>query len=364
MLPILKCGQMEHARTARTGLTLAKLVLSVTLTGTTLSDNHRAGLSVEVWHSHWQSHVSTGVVALFRSPHASAGLHPVVVQPTRECRFATSLSCSPHASAGLHQRCLASRTLQPRHLAAYTQVQVCNLVGMQPTRECGFASMLSCSPHTCAGLQPCCHAAHTHARVCICIVLQPTRECRFATSLSCSPHASAGLHQRCLASRTLQPHHLAAYTQVQVCNLVVMQPTRECGFASTLPCISYIATTPSCSPHVSAGLQPRCHAAHMQVRVCIHVALQLVHCNHTILQLTRKCRFATSLSCSPHASAGLHPRCFAAHTHVQVRSHVVMQPTRTRGFAFASSCSLHASAGLQPRCHAAHTRVRVCIHVV
>ena len=163
----------------------------------------------------------------------------VVLQLTRKCRLATSLPCSPHASAGLHPRCV-----------------------MQPTRECGFASTLSCSPHTCAGLQPCCHAAHTHARVCICIVLQPTRECRFATSLSCSPHASAGLHQRCLASRTLQPHHLAAYTQVQVCNLVVMQPTRKCGFASTLPCSSYIATTPYCSPHASAGLQPRCHAAH------------------------------------------------------------------------------------------------------
>ena len=106
MLPILKCGQMEHARTARTGLTLAKLVLSVTLTGTTLSDNHRAGLSVEVWHSHWQSHVSTGVVALFGSPHASAGFH---------------LRC----------------------LAAYTQVQACNLVVMQPTHKCGFATTLS-----------------------------------------------------------------------------------------------------------------------------------------------------------------------------------------------------------------------------
>ena len=282
MLPILKCGQMEHARTARTGLTLAKLVLSVTLTGTTLSDNHRAGLSVEVWHSHWQSHVSTGVVALFGSPHASAGFH---------------LRC----------------------LAAYTQVQACNLVVMQPTRECGFASTL-------------CHAAHTRVRVRIHVVLQPTPMCRFAAMLSCSPHACAGLHL----------HRLAAHTRVQVCNLVVMQPTRECGFASTLPCISYIATTPSCSLHASAGLQPCCHAVHTQVRVCIHVALQLVHCNHTILQLTRKCRFATSLSCSPHTSAGLHPSCLASHMQVRVSKLVVMRSTSKCGLALTLSCSPHA----------------------
>ena len=74
-------------------------------------------------------------------------------------------------------------------------------------------------------------------------ILQPTRKCRFATLLSCSPHASAGLHPRCPAARTLQPHHIAAHTQMQVRNLVIMLPTHKCGFASVLPCI----------PHASAG---------------------------------------------------------------------------------------------------------------
>ena len=168
-------------------------------------------------------------------------------------------------------------------------------------------------------------AAHTRARVCICVVLQLTRKCRLATSLSCSPHASAGLHPRC-----------------------VMQPTRECGFASTLPCISYIATTPSCSLHASAGLQPCCHAAHTQVRVCIHVALQLVRCNHTILQPTRKCRFAILLSCCPHTSAVLHPSCLASHTQVRVSKLVVMRSTSKCGLALTLSCSPHACAGVQP----------------
>ena len=212
-------------------------------------------------------------------------------------------------------------------------------VVLQPTRKRRFA--------------PRCRAAHTRVRVCIHVVLQPTHMCRFAAMLSCSPHACAGLHLR----------RLAAYTRVQVCNLVVMQPTRECGFASTLPCISYIATTPSCSLHASAGLQPCCHAAHTQVRVCIHVALQLVRCNHTILQPTRKCRFAILLSCCPHTSAGLHPFCLASHTQVRVSKLVVTRSTSKCGLALTLSCSPHACAGVQPSCHAAHTQVRVCIHV-
>ena len=131
----------------------------------------------------------------------------------------------------------------------------------------------------------------------------------------------------------------------------VMQPTRKCGFASAS----------SCSLHASAGLQPRCHAAHTQVRVCIHVALQLVHCNHTILQPTRKCRFAILLSCCPHtsagtfasvlpciphASAGLQACRHAVHKQVRACTHVVLQPTRM--------CRCATS------CHAAHTQVRVC----
>ena len=216
MLSILECGQMEHARTARTGLTLAKLVLSVTLTGTTLSDNHRAGLSVEVWHSHWQSHVSTGVVALFGSPHASAGLH---------------LRC----------------------LAAYTQVQACNLVVMQPTRKCGFASTLPCSsyiattpycsPHASAGLQSCYHAVHTQVRVCIRFALHPARKCRFASLSSCGPQASAGLHSRCPA----------AHTHVQVCNQLSRSPHASAGVHLRRPlqltCRCGGATRRSCSPH-------------------------------------------------------------------------------------------------------------------
>ena len=183
MLPILKCGQMEHARTARTGLTLAKLVLSVTLTGTTLSDNHRAGLSVEVWHSHWQSHVSTGVVALFGSPHASAGFH---------------LRC----------------------LAAYTQVQACNLVVMQPTRECGFASTL-------------CHAAHMRVRVCIHVVLQPTHMCRFAPTLS----TYLAAHKQARCDYVVNPAHSPGFGHTQAQSCIFALCTYGCSpGALDLPC--------------------------------------------------------------------------------------------------------------------------------
>ena len=58
------------------------------------------------------------------------------------------------------------------------------------------------------------------------------------------------------------------------------------------------------------------------------------------------CRCATQLSRSPHASAGLHPRCLVART---LQSH--------------HPCSPRASVGSQPRCHAARTQVQVCIHV-
>ena len=172
---------------------------------------------------------------------------------------------------------------------------------------------------------------------------------------------------------------LAARTQVQVCNPVVMQPARKCGFASRFLAVytqCRLAASLPCSPHTrgfaiascrslhaSAGLQPCCHAAHTQVRVCIHVALQLIHCNHTILQPTRKCRFAILLSCCPHTSAGLHPFCLASRTQVQVRKLVVMRPTSKCGLALTLSCSPHACAGVQPSCHAAHTQARVCINV-
>ena len=188
-------------------------------------------------------------------------------------------------------------------------------------------------------MQPCCHAVYTQVHVCI--------------HVSCSPHA------------------------VQVSNLVAMQPTRMRGFASTL----------SCSLHVSAGLQPPCHAAHTQVRVCTHVALQpTCRCGvatrrscsphavqvctasvmyenssyhaqtpldkHTksVMQPTRKCGFASASSRSLHASAGLHLHRLASCTRVQVCKPVVMQPTRKCRLAFASSCKLHASACQQLIC--------------
>ena len=194
---------------------------------------------------------------------------------------------------------------------------------MQPTRKCGFASTLPCSsyiattpycsPHASAGLQSCYHAVHTQVRVCIRFALHPARKCRLASLSSCGPQASAGLHSRCPA----------AHTHVQVCNQL------------------------SRSPHASAGVHLR-----------------------RPLQLTCRCGGATRRSCSPHAvqvciaAVMYESSSYHAQTPLDKHTKSVMQPTRKCGFASASSCSLHASAGLQPRCHAAHTRVRVCINVV
>ena len=157
-------------------------------------------------------------------------------------------------------------------------------------------------------------AARTQVQVCNPVVMQPARkcgfasrflavytQCRLAASLLCSPHACAGLHLRCPA----------AHTQAQVCNLVIMLSTRKCGFASVLPCI----------PHASAGSQACRHAAHKQVRACTHV----------VLQPTRMCRCATS--------------CHAAHTQVRVCTCV-------------APCSSHVGAGGQPDGLAAHMQCR------
>ena len=174
-------------------------------------------------------------------------------------------------------------------------------------------------------MQPCCHAVHTQVHVCI--------------QVSCSPHA------------------------VQVSNLVAMQPTRMRGFASTL----------SCSLHASAGLQPPCHAAHTQVRVCTHVALQPT-CRRGVqpnrLAAHMQCRFAPLLSCMrshvtmpKHLQTNTQPRCHAARTQVQVCIHIVMQPTHTRGFAQPSRVQptrVRGFAFVHPRCRAAHTHARVC----
>ena len=151
-------------------------------------------------------------------------------------------------------------------------------------------------------------------------------QCRLAISLLCSPHACAGLRPPCLA----------AYTRVQVCNPLVMQPTRKCGFALSrrLAALS------------RRGVQPNRLAAHMQ------------------------CRFAPLLSCMrshvtmpKHLQTNTQPRCHAARTQVQVCVHIVMQPTHTRGFAQPSRVQptrVRGFAFVHPRCRAAHTHARVC----
>ena len=177
MLSILECGQMEHARTARPGLTLDKIVLSVTLLAPlclTLTVQ-AAALGLAQSLAITREHRCCCTISQPTRKRRFAK----ILQPTRECRFATLLLCSLHASAGLHLRCLV----------AHTQVQACNLVVMQPARRCRFASRFL--------------AAYT--------------QCRLAASLPCSPHACAGLPLL----------HLAAYTRAQVRNPVVMQPTRQ-----------------------------------------------------------------------------------------------------------------------------------------
>ena len=186
---------------------------------------------------------------------------------------------------------------------------------MQSTRKCMFASMfnaahtqcrlaisLLCSPHACAGLRPPCLAAYTRVQVCNPLVMQPTRKCGFALTSPCRPHAGAGYNQT-----VLQPTCNAG---LHLCYL----HEKSCCHAQTPP--DKHTTSLSRSPHAGAGLRPHCHAAHTHARVCTAKSCAA----HT---RARVCICASTLSCSPHTRAGLH-------------SHVV--------------CNPHACAGLHPRC--------------
>ena len=148
-------------------------------------------------------------------PNTSRQTHNLVVtQPARRCRFASTLSCSPHTRAGLH-------------------------------------SQVVCSPHACAGLHSCTHVVvqptHTRGFAQPCRV-QSARMRGFALASSCSLYSSAGLQSSCHAAHT-----------------------RKRGFASTLPCSSHTAVTPSLQPTRKCrfAASARCHAACTQVQVCI-----------------------------------------------------------------------------------------------
>ena len=152
MLSILECGQMEHARTARTGLTLDKIVLSVTLLAPlclTLTVQ-AAALGLAQSQAITREHRCCCTISQPTRKRRFAK----ILQPTRECRFATLLLCSLHASAGLHLGFLQPHT-----------VRVSSLVAMQPTRMRGFAIASSCSLHASAGLQYRCYAVCTRVRV-------------------------------------------------------------------------------------------------------------------------------------------------------------------------------------------------------
>ena len=100
MVSILECGQMEHARTARPGLTLDKIVLSVTLLAPlclTLT-MQAAALGLAQSLAITREHRCCCTV----SQPTRKRRYAKFLQPTRKCRFATLLSCSLHASAGLH----------------------------------------------------------------------------------------------------------------------------------------------------------------------------------------------------------------------------------------------------------------------
>ena len=106
MLSILECGQMEHARTARPGLTLDKIVLSVTLLAPlclTLTVQ-AAALGLAQLLAITREHRCCCTISQPTRKRRFAK----ILQPTRKCRFATLLLCSLHASAGLHRGFLQS----------------------------------------------------------------------------------------------------------------------------------------------------------------------------------------------------------------------------------------------------------------
>ena len=83
------------------------------------------------------------------SPHASAGLHPGCLQPTRGCRFASTLSCSPHISAGLHPRC--PLILQPTSkLVATTLLTLPIALGLAILKRSRASVLFAVCPYGCS----------------------------------------------------------------------------------------------------------------------------------------------------------------------------------------------------------------------
>ena len=79
-----------------------------------------------------------------------------MLQPTRKCRLATSLSCSPHISAGLHPRC--PLILQPTSkLVATTLLTLPIALGLAIHKR-SRASLLF-APKAAAQAHSTCHAA-------------------------------------------------------------------------------------------------------------------------------------------------------------------------------------------------------------
>ena len=191
--------------------------------------------------------------------------------------------------------------------------------------------------------------------------MQSTRKCIFASMFNAA-HTQCRLAISLLCSphacAGLRPPCLAAYTRVQVCNPFVMQPTRKCGFALTSPC----------RPHAGAGynqtvLQPTCnaglHLCYLHEKSCCHA--QTPPDKHT-----------TSLSRSPHAGAGLRPHCHAAHTHARVcTAKSCAAHTRARVCIRAPTLSTYLAAHKQARCDyvvnlahspgSGHTQAQSCI---
>ena len=106
------------------------------------------------------------------------------------------------------------------------------------------------------------------------VVTQPARRCRFASTLSCSPHTRAGLHSQVVCS----PHACAG---LHSCTHVVVQPTHTRGFAQ--PCRVQSARmrgfAPTLSTYLAAHKQARCDyvvnlahspgSGHTQAQSCI-----------------------------------------------------------------------------------------------
>ena len=118
------------------------------------------------------------------------------------------------------------------------------------------------------------------------VVTQPARRCRFASTLSCSPHTRAGLHSQVVCS----PHACAG---LHSCTHVVVQPTHTRGFAQ--PCRVQSARMRGFAPTLSTYL-----AAHKQAR-CDYV-VNLAHSPESGHTQAQSCIFALCpYGCSPGA---------------------------------------------------------------